>query len=139
MNVDLVDKTRTKNDLLFLKKIVLKFLKYFKIKKEVSIVLIGDKKIRFLNKKYRKKDKITDVLSFREEDSGFFKEKDFLGEIFIDCQQIKRQAKKNKNTYKKELIFIMVHGLLHLIGYNDETEKEVKKMIDLGQKFIDLI
>ena len=106
------------------------FLKKNKIKKKnLSIAFIGDVLMKRINKEYRKKDKITDVLSFR--DSG-----DSFGEVLINYAQIKRQAKKHKQAAKSELIFILIHGLLHLKGYNDNTEREAKHMEALGNKFI---
>ncbi len=128
--VEIINKTNARINLKFLKEVVEKFFSYYKIKnKEVSIAFVGDKTIRRLNKIYRKKDKITDILSFVGED-------DFLGEIIIDYAQIKRQAKKFNNTIKQELVFILVHGLLHLIGYNDDTEKGRVEMEQLGEEFI---
>jgi probable rRNA maturation factor len=114
-------------------KIVEKFLKYNKIKnKDVSIAFVGDAEMRRINKIYRRIDKATDVLSF----SG---EGDFLGEIIISPAQIKKQAAEfSKGSFRKELAFILVHGLLHLLGHNDRTEKEKKLMLKLGEKFINL-
>jgi probable rRNA maturation factor len=66
-------------------------------------------------------------------------EKDFLGEIVINYSQIKKQAKKYSNTIAQELIFILVHGLLHLIGYQDHTEKGIKEMEKLTYSFINNI
>jgi metalloprotein, YbeY/UPF0054 family len=101
-------------------------------KKDLSIALIGDAKMQALNSQYRKKDKTTDVLSFSGED-------DFLGEILINPAQIKRQAKENNNSFQAELIFILVHGLLHLAGYDDQTEKDRLEMIKIGEEFIENI
>lgn len=111
-------------------KVVRKFLKHYKITKSVSIAFVVDKKIKELNKIYRKKDKITDVLSFSGDDEN-------LGEIIIDYGQIKRQAKEGEKTNDYELIFILVHGLLHLIGENDEAEIDRLKMIKKGEELID--
>jgi probable rRNA maturation factor len=135
------------------KKLIIKTAELFlasrrKQKKDLSIAFIGDAKMRQLNLQYRQKDKTTDVLSFSGEPPLLFKEglgggsrggsgdgSDF-GEILINPAQIKRQAKENKNTMQAELIFILVHGLLHLAGYDDETEKDRLKMIKLGEEFI---
>jgi probable rRNA maturation factor len=107
-----------------------KFLKSKKLaKKTVSLVFIGDAVMRNLNRRYRGLDKTTDVLSFAGDD-------DLLGEIVISPAQIKRQAKENSNTFEQELVFIFVHGLLHLAGYNDDTEKKRTAMIKMGEKFI---
>ena len=130
MNIDINNKTRSNINKKLIKQVVLNFIKYFKIKKsEISIVFVGDKRIKSLNNFYKKKDKVTDVLSFLGEDN-------FLGEIIIDYQQIKRQDKIYNNTIKQELIFILVHGLLHLIGYKDKTKKAEEEMNKLGENFI---
>jgi probable rRNA maturation factor len=114
-------------------KIAESFLAHYRLrKKDVSIAFIGDKKMRELNFRYRKKDRPTDVLSFEGGESGG---SDF-GEIIIDLAQIKRQAKENNNSFEQELIFILVHGLLHLAGREDDTEKKRLAMIAEGEKFI---
>jgi probable rRNA maturation factor len=97
--------------------------------KDVSIAFIGDARMRELNRRYRKLDKTTDVLSFAGDDK-------LLGEIVISPLQIKRQAKENNNSFGRELIFILVHGLLHLCGYDDKTEEDRLRMIKLGNAFI---
>jgi probable rRNA maturation factor len=132
--IEINNTTKYKIDEKLIKKTAEKFLQSRKLgKKEVSIAFIGDAEMRELNRLYRKKDCPTDILSFSEERTK--KTKDF-GEIVIDLAQIKRQAGGNGNTFKDELIFILVHGLLHLAGYNDETEKDRIKMIRLGEEFI---
>ncbi|MFA5248022.1 MAG: rRNA maturation RNase YbeY [Patescibacteria group bacterium] len=106
-----------------------KFFRMRKIKnKNISVAFISDGAIKKLNFIYRKKNKATDILSFTGEG-------DFFGEIVISPAQIKRQAAELKTSFKKELLFIFVHGLLHLAGYNDETEKDRLKMIELGEEF----
>ncbi|MFA4942854.1 MAG: rRNA maturation RNase YbeY, partial [Patescibacteria group bacterium] len=62
-----------------------------------------------------------------------------LNEIIIDIKAIERQARELGKSRDSELFFILVHGLLHLIGYNDETEKERLKMISLGEDFLRLL
>ena len=130
--IEINNKTRNEIDLSLIKKITEKFLKYYKLEsKEVSIAFVGDKTIKKLNKKYRDKDYITDVLAFVGEDN-------YLGEIIIDYAQIKRQAKRFSGSVKEEMIFILVHGLRHLLGHEDKTVKGKKKMERLGEKFIKL-
>lgn len=132
MLIEVNNRTRSKVDELKIKKIIEKFVFVYKIRKqEISIAFIGDKRMRDLNKLYRRKDRVTDILTF--DGDG-----DFFGEIIIDLAQIKRQAKiYSCNSFKKELYFILVHGLLHLVGYNDDTEKKRLNMIMLGEKFIE--
>ena len=128
--IEINNTTYQKINLALVKGVTEKFLKYYKIEgKEISVAFVGDKRIRTINSQYRKQDKITDVLSFNGEG-------DFLGEVVIDYQQIKRQAKKQKKSVKSELIFILVHGLLHLKGYDDDTEHKRLKMIELGEEFL---
>lgn len=144
MNIEINNKTRSNINLVIVKKAIKFFLEQYNKKKYgVSVAFVGDRAIHKLNNKYRGIDKITDVLSFREEDAfidlGYencnFKN-NFLGEIIINYAQIKRQSKKFGNTIKREMIFILTHGLLHLLGYDDNTEDGRKKMEALGEKFI---
>lgn len=98
---------------------------------EVSLVLVGDQRIRCLNNLYRHKDKITDVLSFNSDEPGQ------LGEIIIDYQQIVRQAKRFGNSTWRELIFITTHGILHLLGHDDVDEAGWQVMERISQAFVD--
>jgi len=85
----------------------------------LSIALVGQGRIRELNKKYRKKNKVTDVLTFGEG----------LNEIVICLREVKKNAKGFKSTFKKELARVLIHGILHLLGYNHEKDtKEAEKM-----------
>ena len=128
--IEINNTTKQKIPTALLKSISEKFLASKRLtKKDVSIALIGDAKMRELNKRYRNLDKTTDVLSFEGDDG-------LLGEILISPAQIKRQAKENKNTFQQELVFILVHGLLHLVGYDDKTEKTRLQMIKIGEGFI---
>ena len=128
--VEAINRAKAKIDLKLVENVAEKFLQAYKIKKkEVSIAFVGDSTIKKLNREYRHQDKITDVLSFTGEG-------DFLGEIIIDYAQIKRQAKEFGKKINEELVFILVHGLLHLIGYNDKTENGRLEMVKLGDKFI---
>jgi probable rRNA maturation factor len=83
-----------------------------KLRGAVDIVFCSDDKVRALNKAYRKLDKVTDVLSFE------WHEDDFAGEIFIATAQTERQAPRFNNNYSNELRRVVVHGMLHLCGYD---------------------
>ena len=113
--VEVNNLTTNKIDEEFLKKVAEKVLAGEKKKTELSIALVGQGRIRELNKKYRGKNKVTDVLSFQYDNSG---------EIVICLREIKKNAKKFKATFKKELTRILIHGLLHVLGYNHETMKD---------------
>lgn len=99
----------------FLKKIVKKVLiGENKENKDVSIVLLGPGRMKNLNKKYRKKNKTTDVLSFQYDDSG---------EIILCLSQIKKNARKLNISFEKELNRVLIHGILHLLGYDHEDSR----------------
>lgn len=104
-------------------------LEYKKQNKDVSLAFVGDKKIKNLNRDYRKKNSTTDILSFAGEGG-------FLGELIININQIKKQAKDFGVSLEKELIFILVHGLLHLVGRTHDTDKKYKKMMAEAEVFI---
>ena len=129
--VEINNRTKSKINLALIRIAAERFLKVNKKQNhDVSIAFIGDAAMRKLNKTYRGKDKPTDVLAFAGED-------DYLGEIIINYAQIKRQAKVYKKSVQQELLFILVHGLLHLLGYDDETEEGGEEMDKLNRNFIE--
>lgn len=107
---------------------------------ELSILIAGDQKIKKLNKQYRNKDKVTDVLAFSQiegEDLVLPQEQEnYLGEIIICFPQIKRQAKKINQLVKDELILLIIHGFLHLLGYDDQKDKDYQKMKKIEDKLL---
>jgi probable rRNA maturation factor len=97
---------------------------------ELSIVLVSDAQIKRLNKLYRNKDKPTDVLSFpiREKVEDWL----ILGDIVISVDTAKRQAKELGYSLEEELKRLLVHGLVHLLGYDHELGgEEEKKFFEL--------
>jgi len=102
-----------------------------KNKPEVSIAVVGDQAVKKLNRIYRAKNQVTDVLSFGEADSSVKVElstKNYLGEIVICYPQAARQAKKFGHSVNQELELLLIHGFLHLLGYDHEKIKESKVM-----------
>lgn len=89
-------------------------------KKEIAFIFIGDKRIKTLNRTYRKIDKVTDVLSFD------------VGDVFINPLQAKRQSK----NYQREIVLLAIHGALHVIGYNHDTLKSKKQMFQIQDMII---
>ncbi len=128
--IEINNKTRSKINLSLIRQVAVKFLDYYKINKDVSVALVGDKTMKRLNKQSRGIDRVTDVLAFVDDDP------EFLGEIIINYAQIKRQAPRFDNSVRAELIFVLVHGLLHLLGYEDETREGKQEMERLGKKFV---
>ncbi|MEK7557673.1 MAG: rRNA maturation RNase YbeY [Patescibacteria group bacterium] len=132
MLVEINNQTKKKINLTLIKKTTELFLQSYNLnKKEVSLAFVNDLASKKLNKTYRGIDKPTDVLSFSMQDVD---NKNFLGEIIINYEQIKRQARQAKKTIQQELVFILVHGLLHLIGYDDATEKGANEMEKLAKQ-----
>lgn len=102
----------------------------------VSIAILGQGRMRKINKIYRKKNRVTDVLSFPN--SKILKEKfkvgpiikaEGLGETVICLREVKKNAKKLDSSLEKELARVLIHGILHLLGYDHEkTEAQAIKM-----------
>ena len=94
--------------------------------------------MRTLNRVYRKKDYTTDVISFAITETAFpgVHNAQDLGDIFIATHQINRQARKNGISYKEELIRMLVHGILHLAGYDHIKKKDAKIMLPLQEKLV---
>ncbi|MBU0597555.1 rRNA maturation RNase YbeY [Patescibacteria group bacterium] len=104
---------------------------------EVSIAFVGNSTIKSLNKRYRRINKVTDVLSFSEKESRIsFAPKDYLGEIVICYPRAKQQARENKHSIREELAILLAHGFLHLIGYDHGQPKEARKMKKWERKIL---
>ena len=87
-----------------------------------SVAFVSDDRMWKLNWSFRGKDSTTDVLSFPQ-DAGPHDQPDFLGDIVISADQAQKQAKENKLTLEIEIKQLILHGLLHLCGYDHETDK----------------
>jgi len=131
----------------FLKKVAQKVLKEEgKSETDLSIALIGQGRIRELNRRYRGKNRATDVLAFGQ-GSAFAKEKSRfilpsskelgLGEIVICLREVKKNTKRFGSTFEKELATCLIHGILHLLGYDHEKDEvAAKKMEDKQQYYL---
>jgi probable rRNA maturation factor len=97
---------------------------------DLSVVFVADREISRLNKDYRNKNGATDILSFG---SG---EKLDLGDVFISPRSAKRKAEARGMTYEDYLKLLIVHGTLHLAGFDHQTEKEGKKMERAEKKIL---
>lgn len=115
---------------------------------EVQVAFISDEDMRALNKRFRRIDRTTDVLSFgeaipapdrgagavphvnkrRAANGGRFD----LGEILISSKQAERQARRGKRSVRDEVAFLAAHGVLHLLGFEDETPAGYREMVRLG-------
>lgn len=104
-----------------------------------SVVFVGDDEIHEMNREYRGVDRITDVISFALEDNEdiVYDNIRMLGDIFICIPQMKRQAENYGHSEKRELAFLTVHGILHLLGYDHMTEEDEKEMFSLQELILD--
>lgn len=90
--------------------------------KSVTVAMISDRQIRKLNKDFRGKDSTTDVLSFPFEPDEFEAEENSLGDILISVEQAKRQATENDLPLENEIKQLILHGILHLCGFDHEID-----------------
>jgi probable rRNA maturation factor len=105
----------------------------------LNIVIVDNKKIQEINKIYRDKDAVTDVISFAFEESDNLKYDNmrFLGEIYISYDKCVEQAKEYGHSIKREFCYLAVHGLLHLLGYDHIKEEDKKVMRALEEEILD--
>lgn len=105
----------------------------------LSLIIVGPKTIRTINRDYRNIDKETDVISFAllddndiYEDEGIIE----LGDIFINRNRVLSQAKEYGHSETREFVFLFVHGLLHLLGYDHMKLEDEKVMFALQKKIV---
>ncbi len=103
-----------------------------------NIIIINNDKIQEINKTYRNKDAVTDVISFAFEESDNIKYDNmrFLGEIYISYERCKEQAMEYGHSIERELCYLSIHGLLHLLGYDHIKENDKKVMRTLEEEIL---
>ena len=95
---------------------------------ELGILFVGDQRMRSLNRQYRGKDRTTDVLAFAMREAPH-SSAGLLGDVVIAVPTAVRQAKQGQRSLNEELTVLLVHGILHLCGYDHErSEKEARRM-----------
>jgi probable rRNA maturation factor len=111
---------------------------------EISITFVSNEKIQEINRDYRGKDQPTDVISFAMEELGEGEievvgtdQPRILGDIIISIPKAKEQAEEYGHSFMRELGFLAVHGLLHLLGFDHETEEEEKVMFSLQREILE--
>jgi probable rRNA maturation factor len=93
----------------------------------INVIFVNDTYIQALNKQYRGKDKPTDVLSFNydvEKEAG----EDLAGEVYISVETAQKQAKELGHSLQDEVLRLLIHGLLHIHGYDHETDEDYAEM-----------
>ena len=107
---------------------------------DFSLIIVGPRKIREINRDYRNIDSETDVISFAMlddfEEEYVIEDRVELGDIFINRNRVLSQAKEYEHSIKREFIFLFVHGLLHLFGYDHMEKKDEKKMFALQKEIL---
>jgi len=100
---------------------------------EVSVVLADDATVRALNRTYRGQDRTTDVLAFPQDGQA-----GLLGDVVISLEQAARQARRARHALSREVALLAIHGTLHLLGYEDETDVGRRTMGDLQRRLLRL-
>ena len=100
--------------------------------KEFSVAFISDRRMKELNSFFRGRDLTTDVLSFPHEPDEFDTDTSNLGDVVISVEQAARQAEDNGFTLENEIKQLILHGLLHLCGYDHETDNGEMNSRELG-------
>jgi probable rRNA maturation factor len=106
------------------------------LNREICLSFCTESEIKDLNRNFRNKDSVTDVLSFNFQDLQNTGEIQPLGDVIICTARAQEQAWELGYTLRRELIFLFAHGVLHLLGYDHETEKDAKKMFNLQKQVI---
>lgn len=139
MEYELTNLTNEKVNLQLLDKVVCKVSKLLNINNSfVSIVLTDNKHIHEINKTYRNIDRETDVISFAfmDNDENIKSDITDLGEIYISLEKAHSQAEDYNHSFEREICFLLVHGLLHLLGYDHMNEKDEKEMFGLQDEIL---
>ncbi len=109
---------------------------------ELSVTFVRSQTIHKINRDYRNVDRPTDVISFaiRDDEDDFISEEEKdLGDIFININYCKKQAKEYGHSYDREMGFLFTHGMLHCLGYDHMCEEDEKVMFTLQDQILDPI
>ena len=111
---------------------------------ELSVTFVSNERIKEINREYRDKDRPTDVISFALEEMGEGELEivgedipRILGDIIISIPKAREQAEEYNHSFMRELGFLAVHGLLHLLGYDHMNEQDEKQMFDRQKEILD--
>lgn len=121
VSIEINNKTTARINKIFISRVLRKSLKLLKKQINVSVAIVGPNEIRRLNRIYRQIDRATDVLSFED-----------LNEIIICYQQARKQAKKFGHSVEDEIKLLLIHGLLHLLGYDHQTKTQKRRLDKLS-------
>lgn len=139
-NFEIINETKEIiNELDEIKQLLDFALNYLEIDNTIfNIIIVDEEKIQYLNRNYRNKDSVTDVISFALEDDETFIKTDvrILGDIYICLKRAKDQSIEYGHSFLREISFLTIHGLLHLLGYDHMENDEEKIMFDLQERIL---
>lgn len=130
-NIEIINETNEEIDIKNLKNVIEYALKHENVENAImNVIIIDNERIHKINKEYRGIDRPTDVISFALEDDKTFVNTDFrvLGDIYISIDKVHEQATSYGHSFWRELSFLTIHGVLHLLGY-DHMEKSDEKIM----------
>lgn len=129
------------SDYSYLDKVIKKTLKMEKVKNAIfSITFVGNEKIKKINKDYRNIDKVTDVISFAFEDNKKINKRlRVLGDIYICIPKMIEQAEAYGHSEVRELSFLVVHGMLHLLGYDHINKSDEEVMFNKQEVILNAV
>jgi len=130
LTIDKINIRKTKNN-------IHKILKLLNSNLNLSVVFVSPTEIKKINRGWRGKNTITDILSFGKLD--FPIKQAFNGELILCLEQIKKQAQRFNRSIEEESVWLIVHGILHLLGYDHQIKKDEKKMNYLAQSIFNKI
>jgi probable rRNA maturation factor len=152
MKILFINFTDYKISKVFFDKVLSTIVKEEKIKEDfdIEVALMGEGRMRTINKRYAGKNKVADVLTFplSEIKKSSKKELQFIdleqedaviGQILLCPSRIKKQAKRFKKDFKDQLAFMFLHGFLHLLGYNHKGTQDTKKMRKREKEILNVI
>ena len=141
INIEYTNETKEEvKELKEIKKLVKYAVKYMKLDNiEIGIIFVDNKKIKEINKEYRNIDRETDVITFRLADyeEVIYDKINVLGDIYVSIDKARSQSIEYGHSYLRELSFLIVHGFLHLLGYDHMNIEDEKEMFNLQEAILD--
>lgn len=141
INIEYTNETKEEvKELKEIKKLVKYAVKYMKLDNiEFGIIFVDNKKIKEINKEYRNIDRETDVITFRLADyeEVIYDKINVLGDIYVSIDKARSQSIEYGHSYLRELSFLIVHGFLHLLGYDHMNIEDEKEMFNLQEAILD--
>ena len=131
INYHFVETTVSRNNLCAKYKLADFILGEKRVAKEINFIFCNDDYLQKINEKYLQHTDLTDVITFDHS-----QEENLIGDIYISTERVRENASKFNSTFKSEIARVMIHGILHLIGYNDKSKIEKKGMREMENKFL---